>query len=463
MLQYIRDVFSSFLSSGSERSSKVKRNVVAMLFIKGGSVLINFLIVPLTLNYVDSVTYGVWLTLNSMVAWMSFFDIGINNGLKNKLAEVLAIKDFETGKKYVSTTYAILSIIFIPLMIIGLIACPLFDWQSILNIDIQKTNGLLPAILILISYFSIQFILSTVNVVLLADQRPADSTLYTLVQHVLSFIIIWILTLTTKGSLVYLCLALCATPIIVLLLFNIILFSGRYKNLSPALSAVDFSVTPSLMKLGIQFFIIQIAAIIQYQMMNFIILRYYGATDVTAYNIANKYFNIVYMLWNIVLTPLWAATTDAIANNNYSWIRNAVRKYLKTFLFLVILSGVLLLLSPFVYDVWIGDKIEIPFSLSFWNMIYFMVLMFGSTFVYILNGASLLKVQTIASLISPLLFISMCYVFIRCGMSVCGVLVAAVLANFNGFLLAPFQYYWNFEKSGQHHKIIQGKACNQHC
>lgn len=53
-----------------------------MLFIKGGSILVGLLLVPLTLEYVDSESYGIWLTLSSMVAWISFFDIGINNGLK---------------------------------------------------------------------------------------------------------------------------------------------------------------------------------------------------------------------------------------------------------------------------------------------------------------------------------------------------------------------------------------------
>lgn len=415
-----------------------------MFFIKGGIIILNFLLVPLTLNYVDNETYGLWLTLSSMIAWMSFFDIGINNGLKNRLAEAFALGDYNLGKKYVSTTYAILSLIFIPLMIIGLMICPLLDWQSILNIDTDKVNGLLAAILIIIVYFCIQFILSTINIVLLADQRPADSSFRTLLQHLISFIIIWVLTLTTNGNLVNLCLALCASPIFVLLIFNLTLFSGRYKRISPSIKSVDFLVVPALMKLGVQFFIIQIASIVQYQMMNFIILHYYGAIDVTAYNIAYKYFNVVYMVWGIMLTPLWAASTDAITKGDYNWIRSAVRKYLKLFFLLMILSGFMLLFAPVAYDIWIGNKVSVSFGLSLWNMLYFLVLMFGSTFVYILNGVGLLKVQTIASLISPIIFLAFCYFLINNGCAVYSVLIAAVVANFNGYFLAPIQFYHHF-------------------
>ncbi|MBQ5911837.1 MAG: hypothetical protein IIW93_01920, partial [Bacteroidaceae bacterium] len=119
----------NFFTKGSERSVKSKLNIISMLFIKGGSILIGLLLLPLTLDYVDSETYGVWLTISSMVAWISFFDVGLGNGLKNKLAEALAQKDTELGKKYVSTTYALMTLIFIPLMIVLLLfVIPNVNW-----------------------------------------------------------------------------------------------------------------------------------------------------------------------------------------------------------------------------------------------------------------------------------------------------------------------------------------------
>lgn len=86
------------MTSGSERSAKAKKNILEMLFLKGGNILIGLLMVPMTINYVDSENYGIWLTLSSMVAWMSFFNIGLNNGLKNKLCEALAVEDFKLGE-----------------------------------------------------------------------------------------------------------------------------------------------------------------------------------------------------------------------------------------------------------------------------------------------------------------------------------------------------------------------------
>ncbi len=427
---------------GSERSVKAKKNIAAMIFIKGGNILVGLLLVPLTLHYVSSETYGIWLAISSMVAWFSFFDIGINNGLKNRLAEALAREDIPLAKRYVSTTYALLILIFIPLMVILLVVAPMLDWYSILNLQQEAVSGLLASVCIVITYFCINFILSTVNVVMTADQRPADAAFRTLVQQVLTLAVIYILTLTTKGSLVNLCLALCACPIIVVGVFNLTLFFGRYKRIAPSLRDVDFSTAPDLFKLGIQFFIIQIAGVIQYQMTNFLIIRYFGATEVTEYNIAYKYFNIPYMFWMTMLTPVWAAVTDAIAKNDYPWVKGAVKKYL--LLFLVFLAGTLLMLvlSQPLYRLWVGDSVIVPFQVSLWVMVFNLAMMFGSIFVNVLNGAGILRVQAIACIISPFVFLGFCFLFIRMGWGVKSILIASILANFNGLLFAPVQC-WN--------------------
>ena len=135
MIEKARELYNRYFNSGAERSIKAKRNIVTLTFYKGISIILNLLLVPITLHYVDASTYGIWLTLSSVVGWISFFDIGLNNGLKNRLAESIANNDDNLGKTYVSTTYAMLTVIFIPLMVILLLIVPFLDWPTILNID----------------------------------------------------------------------------------------------------------------------------------------------------------------------------------------------------------------------------------------------------------------------------------------------------------------------------------------
>ena len=437
--QKIHDRLMEFSSQGGERSAKARRNVLWMLLIKGGSILAGLLLVPITLNYVDNETYGIWLTLSSMVAWFSFFDIGLNQGLRNRLAEAIAHEDPALGKKYVSTTYALLTLIFVPLMIILLLVTPHIDWGSLLNIKISDLQSFVTAVAIVISYFCLNFILSTINVVLLADQRPADAALRSLIQQLISILIIYVLTLTTKGNLVLLSLGLCAAPLLVVSLFNLTLFRGRYREIAPRWKDVDFKTVPDLMKLGVQFFIIQIAAIIQFQMVNFLIIRYFGAEEVTEYNIAYKYFGILMMVWGILTAPLWTAVTDAIARKDYEWVQGAKSRYLKLFFLIAAAAPIMLAASGPVYHLWIGDKVNVSFELSFWVMLYNVVFMFSTIYVDLLNGAGKLKVQAIASCVSPLVFLTVFFGLYRLGFGIPSILIASILANFNGFLLAPIQ------------------------
>ena len=432
-------LINTLLNKGSERTILVKKNIVLLSIYKGVSIAISIVLVPLTLNYVDSGTYGVWLTLSSVVGWISFFDIGINNGLKNRLTEALANNDVELGKVYVSTTYAMLTLIFIPLMIIIILLAPHIDWSAFLKLDSSENSGIVAAICIIVTYFCLNFILSTINIVILAHQSPAEASLRTLIQQIVSLVIIYLLTLTTQGNLINLCLGLCVSPLLVVLIFNITLFHGKYSYLRPSLRKVDFNKLPDLLKLGIKFFIIQIAAIIQFQLINILIIRNFGAEEVTSYNIAYKYFNVLYMIWGILLTPIWVAVADASAKGDYVWIKNMQKKYLRVWLILIVVGFFMLAISNWVYVLWVGEKVSISFVLSLWVLIYNAVLMYGSIYVQILNGLGILNQQTIASCISPLVFLGVALLMIERGFGAHAILIASVLSNFNGFLLAPIQ------------------------
>ena len=95
-------------------------------------------------------------------------------------------------------------------MAILLLVVPFIPWESLLNLSPKYGNSIVVAICILIVYFCLNFVLSTINVVMMADQQPADASLRSLIQQLVSLTIIYVLTLTTKGNLINLCLELCA-------------------------------------------------------------------------------------------------------------------------------------------------------------------------------------------------------------------------------------------------------------
>ena len=427
-----------------ERSRNVNKNSLVIFVCKGITMLISFFLLPLTIGYVDSETYGIWVTISSMASWLSIFDIGMGNGFKNKFVECRANGDNIMAQRYVSTTYGMLSFIFVPLLILFLLANPFIDWNAILNINTVEDLHLVFAIVI--SYFSLNFILSTINTVLIADQRPGDSSVRMVIQQIVMLVTIIILTKTTEGSLVNLCLALCLVPLVVILFFNITLFSGRYRDIRPTLKSFDVSLVKDLLSLSLKFFYLQMVGLILFQITNFIIIHYFSANDVTLYNVAHKYFTLPNGFFVAISTPIWAAVADALVKKDYKWIQSSLKRYTTILLLFVFGELIMLLVAQPVYNIWMGDTIdEIPFLVSLFCMLSASVNMSTNIYVSALCGAGYLKLQMLFCVISPFAFIGLCLLFIKVlQWGVWSILLANLLANIYGVLVAPLQCYLVF-------------------
>ena len=133
--QYIKDKVSAYFTKGNERSVAVKKNIAVSLVLKCISILVSLQVVPLTIGYVNPTKYGIWLTLSSIIAWLSYFDLGFAHGFRNRFAEAKAKGDMKLAKEYVSTTYAVLFLLFSVILLITLVVNNYLDWSRILNID----------------------------------------------------------------------------------------------------------------------------------------------------------------------------------------------------------------------------------------------------------------------------------------------------------------------------------------
>ena len=443
MLSSIKSLSKRFLGSDA-RSTAANKNSVVIFICKGISMLIGFFLLPLTVGFVNSETYGIWVTISSMASWLSVFDIGMGNGLKNKFVACRARGDDEMAQKYVSTTYAMLCLIFIPLLCLFLLANPFINWNRILNVTTVENLNLVFAIVV--AYVCINFIFSTINIILTADQRPGDSSVRQLIQQVLTFLTILVMTKVTEGSLLKLCIALCIIPLVVIIFFNVTLFSGRYKSVRPRLQSIDKSLVKDLLNLSLKFFYLQSVAMVLFHFTSFIIIHYYGAEEVTLYNVAHKYFFIPNAFFTAISTPIWASVADALNKNDYKWIQAAMKRYTVILGMFVAGECLMLALAQPVYHVWMGDKIgHIDFLISFLCMASACVTMSNTVYVHALCGAGALKMQMFFCIVSPFAFLGLCFLFIKVlHWGVWCILLANLLANVYGVVIAPLQCYMVF-------------------
>jgi O-antigen/teichoic acid export membrane protein len=441
-IKYILPSFVvEYFTKGVDRSNKVRKNIFFSFFFKGLSIIISLLLVPLTIQYINPTRYGIWLTLTSIISWISFFDVGFGNGLRNKFDEAIAKGKYKLARIYLSTTYAILSIIIGGVLIVFLLINPFLNWSAILNTDPSMAGELSALALVVFAFFCIQFVLQLIVTVMIANQQPARGSLINFLGNFFSLILVYILTRTTSGNLVAMGSVLSLAPVVVLAFFTYWLYKHNYRKYSPALRFVNFKFAGGLMDLGLKFFIIQLSAILLFQTNNIIISQLMGPEHVTPYNIAFKYFGSAQMIFVIILSPFWSAYTDAYVRKDLNWIKRTTRKLVRCWVFLLILVLVMLLISPFVYDKWVGDSVHVSKELSLACAIYVMIICWSSIFVNFVNGVGKIKLQLIFSIFISFINIPLSLLLItKTGMGILGLVYSNCICLAAGAILITIQY-----------------------
>lgn len=388
-----------FFNSGSERSQLIKKNIFGTFGLKGVSMAASFVFVPLTIGYVSNQLYGVWLAVASVLSWIGLFDVGFGNGLRNRLTENLALGNLEKCQQYVSTTYCSLMMIFLPLAVICTIGCGWVNWSSLLNVSPALNDDVLQTVRIIVAFSCFTFVAKTLSTILLALQFNALSSMMDTIGQVLVLIVIGILTLCTKGCLLYLALALTVCPLLVYIVASIFLFRGKYRYLCPKWSFVRKELVKDVLNLGLKFFIIQIACLVLYGTMNVIISHVSSPEYVTEYNVVYKYLAVPQMIFNIILAPFWSAYTDAYTLKDYGWMRNLYAKLLKMYLGCMAVLLMLCALYPIAFHLWLGDKVEIHLTMVIVVALYVAIMSFCGLNSNVLNGTGCVTLQLYGSLI----------------------------------------------------------------
>lgn len=425
-MQYA-SIFRTLLS-GDGRTLIVKKNIIYSILIKVSSIVVSFMLVPMTIGYVSSELYGVWLTLSSILTWLTFLDFGFSQGLKNKLTEAIAHEEWNRGKKLVSTTYFLMILIFVPLCIIIQFLIPIIDWCKLLNISIDYQSDIIKTLHVLLAFCCVQMVVNVIVSVIAAYQKVALSNSFGVIGNVISLIIIFILTKLCPPSLLYLCFTLAAMPIVVTVLASIILYSTSLKQISPSYRFIEISLSKELFTLGYKFFILNIQAVVLYQATNVIISNVSSPIWVTSYNIAYKYLSVAMMLFSIATQPLWPAFTDAYTRGDFSWMITAKNKMTKFYFFCAIGCLFMAAISPFVYHLWIGDRVNVTTLMTWLVTIYILVYCWFYFNVILIVGMSKLLLHTIVAVIGMFVHIPLSF-SLSMIIGAYGVVVSMILIN----------------------------------
>lgn len=430
-----------------DRSRYLFANIAASFLIKGWSAVVVLLLVPATLHCLGEYQNGIWLTISSLLLWIDNMDIGLGNGLRNKVAEYMAHDETERTRRLISSTFAMLTCIIIPVLLILLLLIAVSDPYGVLNAEPSKVSHLDQVLMVTVTLVCTSFIFKLIGNFYMGLQLPAVSNLLIALGQTLALVGTYIVLWSGSHSLMHIALVNTAAPLLVYLIAYPITFYYKYPQLRPAFSLINLKEAKEVVNMGAQFFIMQISSVVLFMTSNLLISKLFSPSMVTPYQITYRYFSVLLVAFTVICMPFWNATTDAYERNDIEWIRQATRKLRLMTIGILVMMMVMVVISPWVYDIWIGD-ITIDFRMSIVMATYIFILIYSMRYSYFINGIGKLRLQLIFTVSAAIIFIPLAYLATKWTHNIIWFMVVMCLVNIPGLIINRIQF----------HKLINGKA-----
>jgi O-antigen/teichoic acid export membrane protein len=376
-----------------ERNRRIIITGISGLLVKFVSLGINLISVPLTLSYLGAEQYGIWMSITSILIFMNFADLGLGNGLLNEIANSKANKSEIQAKKAVSSTFFILALISVFLLIIFCIFSYFIDWNvffkiknTILNNEVHQT------LIVVFVIFLFNLPLGIIQRIQEGYQEGYKYQFFLIIGSLLSFLGI-LISVNFKLSLPWLVLLFSSGQLLATLFNGYLLFYKNKKYLIPRYKNFDILVGKKIIRRGIVFFILGLFTLIGNSSDNLVIAKLLGFSSIASYEVVKKMF-LFSTLSQLLIQPLWPAFAEAIASGDLKWAKNTLNKaLLSTMLSCAIFTLPLLLFGKTIIHAWVGDKVRVDFMLLLGYYLFGIFSNYGGVMSTLLNSGPLLNKQ----------------------------------------------------------------------
>mgnify|MGYP006994271527 FL=1 len=385
----------------SKRNNLVRKNIALSVVFKGLSVGLSLLLLPLTVNYLSQVEYGIWVTLLGVLSWVNYLDMGIGPGLRNKLTEAVSLEDVLAFRSYLSSGIVMIGVICLAALIMFVTGLQIVNLNKLLNTT-EVSSGLLyyaslyTGIIVLILFF-----LSIMDQVYNSFQQTAIPGLVGVVQSTIMLGIVYYLTRFDYRNMLYFIIAFGFSAILSKLGMCIWFFC-RHRNLLPALRYVSFDRMKGLVTLSAKFLLLNVTCIFIYNSADFMITLRMGPDYVRDFDLVFKVFYFISTLYFFMFNPLWSAYTDAYVKRDFDWIRKTLKK--TTLLIIPVIVAVIIVCFNvrLIVRIWTGIELDIPDSLPAAIGLYTIGLYWLANWNYFINGSGQVNLEIIVSVIAAI-------------------------------------------------------------
>ena len=361
----------SSANRGLERYRRAGITASSSFIAKALNILISFLSVPLTVHYLGAERYGVWLTISSIITWMSMTDFGLaGNALINVLSESSGKDDQAEAQHYTASAFWALTGVSVLAGIICVSAFRFIPWRAVFQVSAATTTQELQmACGLTLLFFVMAFPLSILNSIYNAYQDGFLANIWGIAANALSLAALVFVSFT-HGGLPQLVLALSGTRTLVSIANSFFLFR-RYHWLVPTPGAVRVKCVKRLFQLGSKYLVTQLASLGIYQSQPMIITQLLGPSKVVIFVVAYKIISLPMDLAYMATQPFISAFGEAKARNDWHWIDGAYRNAVKASCTIGLpIALVLGLAAKPLIRIWAGAVAIPSTSLVLWLSIY---------------------------------------------------------------------------------------------
>ncbi|MEI7970338.1 MAG: lipopolysaccharide biosynthesis protein [Betaproteobacteria bacterium] len=399
-----RELFSGE-GMGTARVRRAILTALASVVAKGVAVATSLITVPLTLDYLGPDRYGVWMSMMSVIAMLTFADLGIGNGIMNNVSSALGREDDRDIRRTLASGLAMLVAV-AGLGLAGvLFVYPALDWMSIFNIPSSAAAEDVGAGMIaLLVVFSVGIPVGIIQRVQLGLQEGFQNNLWQCAGSVLSLCAV-LAVVRARLGLPWLIVAYTAVPLLTQLASGADLLRRR-PSVRPSVTDVEVGRVRELAKTGSAFFLLQLGTSIAYASDNLVVAHQLSVREVTDFSVYQKLFSMVPLLMGMALLPLWPAYGEALARRDTRWIRATLRKVtVVSFVVSCVSCLALVALAAPIIGWWVGPDVRgdvlLSIGLSFWVIVDCT----GKSIAMFLNGVNMLRPQ----LLIVLVFVPLCF------------------------------------------------------
>jgi O-antigen/teichoic acid export membrane protein len=413
-----------------ERYRRAGLTTLTSVMAKGVTVVTSLITVRLTIRYLGTERYGLWMTITSIVAFLMFADLGIGNGLLHAIADARGREDDEAVHKYVSSAFFILCGVAVLLLAAFAVAYPFIPWPRVFNVSSElaaRESG--PAVFVFLVCFLLNLPLDVVQRVQTGHQEGFVMNLWTALGS-LAGLAGLLVAVHLHGGLPWLILAILGGQLAGVFGNWVYEFGWMRPALFPAWHYWDTGAARRIMGTGAMFFILQASGVFTIPLDNIVLTQVLGPAAVTQFAVPMRLFILLSTIAIMFVAPLWPAYGEALGRGDVKWVRTTFYHSLG---YSVLTFGpVALALAVFgkpIVRIWVGTQVQPTYPLLAGMAAWTIITVAGNAIYMFLCGVNKLKVQVVVSVLQAIgnvvVKIAMAKAF-----GISGVIWAAALVTF---------------------------------